>query len=334
MIITGINFLATSSYLSQVLLAGNLSLFLSDLLSGNDTIIGSNLGSPSGDKLLGFNGDDTIIGGAGPDSLVGGAGINTASYVTAPAGVVANIGTPGYNTGDAAGDSYSGIQNLTGSQFADFLYGDGSVNVLSGLAGDDKLVGIGGADRLDGGAGRDTAGYDASSAAGVRADLLTTWTNTNEAAGDTYVSIENLAGSSFNDLLLGDNANNVISGILYPRSPSGADQMWGRGGNDTLLGYDNNDRLDGGLGNDGLYGGEGADTLIGGPGIDNLFGGQGADSFVFRAPLNARTNRDVVRDFSRADDTILLEHHICCIAASSIWVRKCTITILLGLWVA
>src|SRR6185369_10636630 len=128
------------------------------------------------------------------------------------------------------------IQNLAGSQFSDTLYGDGAANVFKGLGGNDVMVGKSGADRFDGGTGTDTAGYDASSAAGVRVDLLTPANNTNEAAGDTYVSIENLSGSTYNDQLFGNNINNLIMGNMYPALASGADQILGRGGNDTLLG--------------------------------------------------------------------------------------------------
>jgi Ca2+-binding RTX toxin-like protein len=284
--ITGIQFNITHDFV-LLLIIGEIRGVVSTLLSGNDTLTGS-FGD---DVFAGFGGNDTFFGGLGNDTFLGGTGINTVSYANAPAGLFAGIGAAAFNTGDAAGDSYFQIQNLTGSQFADILYGDGSANVLSGLAGDDKLVGIGGADRLDGGAGSDTAGYDASSAAGVRADLLLPGTNTGEAAGDTYISIENLAGSSFNDQLFGDNAGNVISGIMYPASASGADQLSGRGGNDILFGYDGNDRLDGGLG------------------IDRLTGGPGNDIFRFDTVPNTSKNRDVITDFANAvgnNDTVQL----------------------------
>ena len=90
------------------------------MLSGDDTITGS----AGNDTIFGFDGNDTLIGGPGADALDGGTGVDTASYVTASAGVVVNIAAPGFNTGDAAGDTYTLIQNLTGSNFDDILYGD------------------------------------------------------------------------------------------------------------------------------------------------------------------------------------------------------------------
>src|SRR6185295_14112803 len=98
------------------------------------------------------------------DSLDGGIGTDTASYATAGAGVAARLAAPAGNTGDAAGDSYVSIENLTGTNFADTLTGDGNANVLAGLDGNDTLIGGAGADSLDGGAGSDTASYATAAA--------------------------------------------------------------------------------------------------------------------------------------------------------------------------
>src|SRR5256885_1645992 len=78
-------------------------------------------GDANANVLDGGAGDDTLIGGAGADTLIGGAGIDTASYAPSTTAVTANLGTPASNTGDAAGDSYSGIENLTGGTIADKL---------------------------------------------------------------------------------------------------------------------------------------------------------------------------------------------------------------------
>ena len=53
------------------------------------------------------------------------------------------------------------IENLTGSIYADTLWGDDGVNELMGMDGNDALKGFGGADSLHGGNGNDTlAGMD------------------------------------------------------------------------------------------------------------------------------------------------------------------------------
>ena len=115
-------------------------------------------GDAGNNTLTGGDGDDTLIGGAGKDNLVGGTGSDTASYATAAAtvtkgvatGVTVNLANASQNTGDAKGDTFTSIENLTGSAFADRLTGDANNNILQGGAG---------ADVLNGGDGNDTASY-------------------------------------------------------------------------------------------------------------------------------------------------------------------------------
>ena len=133
--------------------------------------------------------------------------------------------------------TFIGIENLTGSSFADKLVGDARANVLDGGPG---------GDRLEGGLGSDTASY-ARATAGVTADLTKSANNTGEAAGDTYLSIENLTGSKFADRLVGDQNANVLSGS---------------DGADTLIANAGNDKLIGGLGPDILNGGAGKDVYV------------------------------------------------------------------------
>ncbi|RZJ31553.1 MAG: hypothetical protein EON85_03140, partial [Brevundimonas sp.] len=123
-------------------------------------------------------------------------------------------------------------------------------NVVGGAA-DDSLSGGGGNDVLNGGAGFDTADYS-QAASGVRARLDTNRaTNDGEGGVDTFVSIERLVGSAFNDVLIGGTAN---------------------------------DTLEGGAGYDVLIGGAGDDTLAGGSGAANeLYGGAGNDTYVLDA---------------------------------------------------
>ncbi len=239
----------------------NLPVFTAILLAGNDTITGTS----GNDTILGYQGNDTLIGGPGADTLNGGNDDDTASYRTATSGVFAGLEDANANTGDAAGDRYISIENLEGTPFDDVLYGNGADNRFTGGAGNDTFVGKGGADTFDGGPGSDTVAYDASPV-GLRADLLLPATNTGDAAGDVYISIENLDGSGFDDTLYGDNNANVLGGNLYHNTPSGDDHLYGRGGNDTLYGYDGNDVLDGGPGADLMLGGTGDDSYY----VDNI----------------------------------------------------------------
>src|SRR5262249_27112706 len=67
------------------------------------------------------------------------------------------------NTGDAAGDTYTSIENLIGSDFNDSLVGNSSDNVLIGGLGDDSFGGAGGVDTMIGGAGNDSYVVDSAS---------------------------------------------------------------------------------------------------------------------------------------------------------------------------
>jgi Ca2+-binding RTX toxin-like protein len=231
-----------------------------------DTIIGDG----ASNSLTGFGGNDILEGGLGADILGGGLGSDRATYANAAAGLVVNLDNPAVNTGEAAGDIYDSIENLTGSAFADTLTGTGGGNSIIAGSGDDKVVGLAGndslygqdgndvldggagGDSLSGGLGSDRATYE-NAAAGVTAALLSPATNTGEAAGDTYASVENLTGSAFADKLTGtSSANSLIGGV-------GDDQLIGLAGNDSLYGQDGNDVLNGGAGGDNLSGGLGSD---------------------------------------------------------------------------
>lgn len=89
-------------------------------------------------------------------------------------------------------------------------------------------MGGAGADTLTGGAGIDTASY-ASSSASVTVSLVAGAINTGgDAAGDVLSKIENLTGSAFNDVLIGNTGVNVLTG------GAGNDTLTGGAGADTF----------------------------------------------------------------------------------------------------
>ena len=220
-----------------------------------------------------------VNGGAGADAFDGGAGIDTVSYQGSVGSLRVDLMFPGINTNLAAGDTFTSIENLIGSQGFDNLRGTTGANLIQGMAnvdyifgragndtieggvGDDVLFGGVGADVLDGGANRDRAQYSESLTALVL-DLLNPANNTGEAAGDVYISIEDLAGGKYDDTISGDLGANRLFGR------EGADQLYGRDGNDYLNGGAHADRLDGGAGNDTLRGGTHVDTFVFNDGAD------------------------------------------------------------------
>ena len=114
-------------------------------------------------------------------SLMAVTGVDTADYRYSLAAVNVSLVTNTGTGGDAQGDTLSGIENLTGSEFDDTLTGDNNVNRLVGGEGADHIYGGGGNDMIltgggydyvDGGAGVDTVSYE-NSWAGVIVNLAT-----------------------------------------------------------------------------------------------------------------------------------------------------------------
>ncbi|MDP6547221.1 MAG: calcium-binding protein, partial [Phycisphaerae bacterium] len=143
------------------------------------------------------------------------------------------------------------------------------VDNLTGGLGDDWLRGGAGNDTIDGGdngAEGDTVSYfDAEnsvtvdlsgSATGDGTATSTAGTNAAGIGDDILIGIENIEGSDFDDLFIGDAGANFIDGDY---------------GNDTITG---------GAGNDTLTGGGGSDTFIyqsGDSGVDIIKDFQGYD---------------------------------------------------------
>ncbi|MBL4919002.1 DUF4347 domain-containing protein [Szabonella alba] len=128
---------------------------------GDDTLDGGTghdrlYGDAGADLLIGGAGNDTVAGGAGADTMHGGDGIDTLDYSADTTGVAVRLWNLTALGGDAAGDVYTGFENLIGGSGNDTLNGDNGANVLTGGNGNDFLFAVGGNDLVYGGAGNDT----------------------------------------------------------------------------------------------------------------------------------------------------------------------------------
>ncbi len=95
--------------------------------------------------------------------MAGGAGIDSLNYGGSSAAVIINLANGGANGGDAEGDTISGFEQVTGSEYGDTIAGDANANTLSGEGGDDNLYGDAGNDIIYGGAGADIIAGEAGS---------------------------------------------------------------------------------------------------------------------------------------------------------------------------
>jgi Ca2+-binding RTX toxin-like protein len=109
---------------------------------GDDQLFGGD----GRDTLFGGDNNDLLAGGKGADTMYGGDGIDTLSYADSTAGVTVDLSRGIGHGGDAEGDSFKDVENVTGSRFADTLTGNNGDNVLFGGRGQDTLIGGGGKD--------------------------------------------------------------------------------------------------------------------------------------------------------------------------------------------
>ncbi|KAL3847757.1 hypothetical protein ACJMK2_018651 [Sinanodonta woodiana] len=143
---------------------------------------------------------------------------------------------------------YGGVlgNTIDGLGGSDIIYGRDGNDVLIGGPGDDRLYGGkghdtiyggNGGDLIDGGSGINTIVFkgDGFNHIGVFVNLLTGNGSDADADGDTYTDIQNIFGSEYNDILHGNDEDNVINGFQ---------------GNDYIHPYDSNDILTGGEGAD------------------------------------------------------------------------------------
>lgn len=137
-------------------------------------------------------------------------------------------------------DTLSGTDNadvIDGLEGNDNIDGRGGNDTLQGSAGDDWLLGSSGNDQMDGGSGYDFVAYSVTSdtskplsGVGVTVNLITGIATDNWGDQDTFLNIEGVHGSRFDDTLMGGNPAN---GQL---ATDGWELFRGNGGNDMIDG--------------------------------------------------------------------------------------------------
>jgi serralysin len=240
-------------------------------------------------NALGGTGDDTIIGnklnnmldgGPGNDVMAGGAG-NDIFYVDSSGDVVTESSKAGTDTVIAEDVTFTLPANVENLELRGVLAVNGTGNTLAnnlkGNAAANVLNGGAGADAMQGGGGDDT--YYVDNTGDRITELL------NEGTDTVISTVGYMLGANVENLFLtGTKAINGTGNTLD-------NQIAGNSAVNTLTGGAGNDTLSGGLGN------------------DILVGGDGQDIFVFDTAPGSK-NRDVIKDFVAADDTIYIENAI------------------------
>jgi Ca2+-binding RTX toxin-like protein len=189
---------------------------------GDDVVCagpGSDLGSAGG-------GDDYVSGGDGDDSLYGGDGVDRIR--------------------GGAGDDEIWLRGESPTESPQTAHGGPGDDFSNSSADDEVLVGDGGTDTVSFQLRCRECGTEyPDPRVGITVDLRSRGPQDTGGRGvDELSGIENLAGTAYDDVLLGDGDKN---------------------------------RLDGFYGDDTLNGRRGADLLLGGPGHDRCIGGRGPD---------------------------------------------------------
>lgn len=260
-------------------------------------------GGVGDDTLIGGNGDDFLRGGEGVDSYLGGDGVDRISFadVNATQAAFADLRLGYAIDGFGNYETFTGVEGLgLGTMFADTFYGDDGDNVFL-VGGGDWIETFSGNDSfqvydapawLDGGDGVDSiTGWgllryvdtDADGVAeieemteGVAVNLATHTVLDGWGGAGQIFNVENVAGTDFEDQIVGDAVDNVLEGL------GGVDVLRGGDGDDIIRGGDGDDlQIIGDAGDDRLYGDAGDDLLRGAGGVDSFDGGDGFDRVSF-----------------------------------------------------
>jgi len=235
-------------------------------------------------NIVGSSSGDIFVSGAGANHFDGGSGgSDTVSYASSNAGVVVSLFDGSASGGYAQGDTLLHIQNVIGSNFNDLFIASADNN------------------RFDGGGGVNTVSYE-KSVGGVTVDLtntIGTGTGSTYANGDSYVNIQNLIGSIYDDIFIASADANRLDGglqsvhnrVSYENSNAGVTvDLNYTDGTGTFGGYAAGDQL---INVQDLTGSSGNDTFVASNVANNFDGGAGSNTVSYAAS-NAGVTIDLV----------------------------------------
>lgn len=215
---------------------------LTDTFGNSDTIAGGNAQfvlTAAADNLTLGTGDDFVQPGAGADTINMGTGFDELSYAFSAtsntyfanylSGITVNFSSATQGNGTVtdptgATDTFTGVESVRGTQFAD---------TFNGSSFNDNFRGQGGADTYNGGAGFDTVRFDreirSGGLTGVTVNLANNFATDSFNSNDMLFSIESIWATKFNDNLTGSSASESF------RPFEGDDTINGGGGFDDLI---------------------------------------------------------------------------------------------------
>ena len=230
-------------------------------------------------SVAGNSAGNVFIMGAGVQSVSGSTGNDTVSYAYASAAVGVDLWTMAFS-GEAADDTLSSIENLTGSAYDDVLRTLGTASVIDGGPGADIMEGRNGGDIYY----VDNAGDVVIEAAG---------------GGSDEVRIRNLASYALTNHV--EKLTNTTNFVFTGTGNGLANEMNGGTTGDTFYGGAGADTLNGNDGDDLLYGEDDNDLLNGGSGIDAMAGGGGSDTYIVNG-----TGDSVIEAVNEGTDQVLV----------------------------
>jgi Ca2+-binding RTX toxin-like protein len=295
----------------------NIDLFsgtITDAFGSTDVVtnVEGFVGTRLADTMLGDGGQNSFYGLQGDDVFDGRGGIYDSIKYDRDVlhggnnGVIVNLANGIATDGFGDTDTFSNIEDVFGTAFADQITGDSADNWLEGRDGDDLLNGGGGeADYLIGGFGNDHligggaeyvyyrpgqgtdtveggVGWDRVSfyendadggSAGVIVDLSLGTATDGFGDTDTLISVDGVVGTRFADTLIAGPTDNTLEGW------GGNDTLLGGAGRDILLGHSGDDLIDASAGpavagqlGDFVNPGTGRDTVRGHVDLYLLYG--------------------------------------------------------------